>query len=176
MNSIFEIFKIGIGPSSSHTVAPMKAAKLFIDKISENDLKNIESIDICLFGSLAHTGKGHNIDKGLILGLFGYKPETVENNDIEEAYNSVISNKSLNLSFKKKIRFSVEKNIIYNIDEKLIENSNKMQFNAYDKNSNIISTGKYVSIGGGFVKDLDLNHDSSNQSSNFFIHLKHVPI
>ena len=172
MNSIFEIFKIGIGPSSSHTVAPMKAAKLFIDKISENDLKNIESIDICLFGSLAHTGKGHNIDKGLILGLFGYKPETVENNDIEEAYNSVISNKSLNLSFKKKIRFSVEKNIIYNIDEKLIENSNKMQFNAYDKNSNIISTGKYVSIGGGFVKDLDLNHDSSNQSSDFLYTFK----
>ena len=172
MNSIFEIFKIGIGPSSSHTVAPMKAAKLFIDKISENDLKNIESIDICLFGSLAHTGKGHNIDKGLILGLVGYKPETIENNDIEEAYNSVISNKSLNLSFKKKIRFSVEKNIIYNIDEKLIENSNKMQFNAYDKNSNIISTGKYVSIGGGFVKDLDLNHDSSNQSSDFIYTFK----
>jgi len=172
VNSIFEIFKIGIGPSSSHTVAPMKAAKLFIDKISESDLKNIESIDICLFGSLAHTGKGHNIDKGLILGLFGYKPETVENNDIEEAYNSVISNKSLNLSFKKKIRFSVEKNIIYNIDEKLIENSNKMQFIAYDKNSNIISTGKYVSIGGGFVKDLDSNHDSSNQSSDFLYTFK----
>ena len=167
MNSIFEIFKIGIGPSSSHTVAPMKAAKLFVDKISENDLKNIESIDICLFGSLAHTGKGHNIDKGLILGLFGYTPETVENNDIEEAYNSVISNKSLNLSFKKKIKFSVEKNIIYNIDEKLIENSNKMQFNAYDKNSKIISTGKYVSIGGGFIKDLDLNDDTSNQLSDF---------
>ena len=108
MNSIFEIFKIGIGPSSSHTVAPMKAAKLFIDKISENDLKNIESIDICLFGSLAHTGKGHNIDKGLILGLFGYTPETVENNDIK-AYNSVISNKSLNLSFKKKLDLALKK-------------------------------------------------------------------
>ena len=167
MNSIFEIFKIGIGPSSSHTVAPMKAAKLFVDKISENDLKNVESINIHLFGSLAHTGKGHNIDKGLILGLYGYLPESVENKDIEKAYNSVLINKSLKLSFKKEIEFNIAKNIIYNIDEKLIENSNKMQFIAIDKNSNIISTGKYVSIGGGFVKDLDLDDDVSSQVSDF---------
>ena len=79
MYSIFDIFKIGIGPSSSHTVAPMKAAKLFVESLSNQKIDKVNFIDIFLFGSLAYTGKGHNIDIGLILGLSGYSPDSISN-------------------------------------------------------------------------------------------------
>ena len=163
MNSIFEIFKIGIGPSSSHTVAPMKAAKLFIDEISENNFERINSIDVYLFGSLAYTGKGHNIDKGLILGLSGYKPDSVTNKNIEKTYNFVLSESILNIAFKKEIKFNIDKNIHFNIDQKLEENSNKMLFKAFDENGREICSETFISIGGGFIKNQDsdnLNKDS----------------
>ncbi len=167
MNSIFEIFKIGIGPSSSHTVGPMKAARLFIDKFSHGEYEKINSINIHLFGSLAHTGKGHNIDKGLVLGLSGYKPELVTNKDIDEAYNLVVSKNILKLDSEKEIEFNVERNILFNIDEKLTENSNKMIFEAFDKNLERICLGKYISIGGGFIKDEELSNNLNGLKTDF---------
>ena len=85
MNSIFEIFKIGIGPSSSHTVAPMKAGKMFRDELrGHREIENLTRIQIILQGSLAFTGKGHGTDTGIILGLNGQIPSEIDNkiNDI----------------------------------------------------------------------------------------------
>ena len=80
MHSIFEIFKIGIGPSSSHTVAPMKAGKLFREYLfKKNIISKTYKIDVILQGSLAFTGKGHGTDKGIILGLSGKSPEKIDN-------------------------------------------------------------------------------------------------
>ena len=80
MHSIFEIFKIGIGPSSSHTVAPMKAGKSFRDELlSHKKINKLTKIEIILQGSLAFTGKGHGTDEGIILGLNGQKPEQIDN-------------------------------------------------------------------------------------------------
>ena len=96
MNSIFEIFKIGIGPSSSHTVAPMKAGKSFRDKLLSNkEIKNITKIEIVLQGSLAFTGKGHGTDLGIILGLNGHSPDKIDNK---------IKKKTINYTIKKGVR------------------------------------------------------------------------
>ena len=93
MYSIFDIFKIGIGPSSSHTVAPMKAAKDFIDSLSSESVDKIEGINIELYGSLAFTGMGHNIKKGLLLGLLKHSPDNINSDQIQKA-ESVINNKN----------------------------------------------------------------------------------
>ena len=81
--SIFELFKIGVGPSSSHTVGPINASNKFISYIKKNNL-NIKSINIHLFGSLSFTGKGHGTHIGIIAGLLGYQPETININVIEK--------------------------------------------------------------------------------------------
>ena len=167
MHSIFEIFKIGIGPSSSHTVAPMKAAKLFIDKMSIEHLDKINSINISLFGSLAYTGKGHNIDKGLILGLSGYQPESIKSEDIEKTYESVLANKVLNIKLKKTIEFDVVNHIKYNFDQKISENTNKMIFESFDKEGKILLSKTFFSIGGGFIRAEKDDVPSSENSLNF---------
>ena len=94
MNSIFEIFKIGIGPSSSHTVGPMKAAKKFRDELLKyKNINNNIDIKITLFGSLAFTGRGHGTDMGIILGLSGISPETIENKLKKTVIKKVLSKK-----------------------------------------------------------------------------------
>ena len=91
MHSIFEIFKIGIGPSSSHTVAPMKAAKAFRDQILlHKSLNRLSKIEVTLQGSLAFTGKGHGTDLGIIIGLNGQAPEKIDNNKKKRTINKVL--------------------------------------------------------------------------------------
>ena len=85
--STFELFKIGIGPSSSHTVGPMIASKLFSEKISS--FKNLTKVSIDLYGSLALTGKGHGTDKAISLGLMGFSPETLSANIIDSKINEI---------------------------------------------------------------------------------------
>tara|TARA_B100001142_G_C14332827_1_gene654784 strand:+ start:1579 stop:2931 length:1353 start_codon:yes stop_codon:yes gene_type:complete len=151
MYSIFDIFKIGIGPSSSHTVAPMKAAKDFIDSFNPKLIDDIDKIDIELYGSLAFTGKGHNIQNGLILGLLGYTPESVDSDIIQEI-SLMLDNQYLNISSNKRISFDCDSNIILNkggTDD--LDEPNRMTFAAYDLNNNAIKTAEYVSVGGGFI-------------------------
>ena len=93
--SIFDLFKIGLGPSSSHTVGPMLAASMFVDSYKAI-LKKSKKIKINLYGSLAYTCKGHGTDKAIILGLLGEKPESVNIDEKDKIINRVISNKNLN--------------------------------------------------------------------------------
>ena len=150
MYSIFDIFKIGIGPSSSHTVGPMKAAKDFIESLDSKELtEKIHKLEIHLYGSLAFTGIGHNIQNGLILGLLRFNPDDITADKIQNA-QIVSSDKLLKISANKKIHFDVKKNIILNLDNANLDESNKMNFIAYDSNCEILNI-EYLSIGGGFI-------------------------
>ena len=96
MNSIFDIFKIGIGPSSSHTMGPMAVCNKILDRIIQHQLLNrVKSIKIELFGSLAYTGKAHGTDKALIAGLYGFTPDSIKPKEMQSLYNKVKKNKQI---------------------------------------------------------------------------------
>ena len=150
--SIFDLFKIGIGPSSSHTVGPMKAAKKFLLDFNNNHaLIDIYNIKIELFGSLAATGKGHNTDIAILLGLMGKEPKTVNTSKIEEYIQEVKDRKHILLLGKQQISFSIAENIIFYKSKSLDEHPNGMVFTLYDKNNKNIFTNTYFSVGGGFI-------------------------
>ena len=113
MYSIFDIFKFSIGPSSSHTMGPMIAAKHFRDLLADKaiDVK-VNKIEIRLFGSLANTGKAHGTDKGIVLGLEGYSPESISTKHIKSTIRRVNKANSINISNAIKIPFKMDKNII----------------------------------------------------------------
>jgi len=150
MYSIFDIFKIGIGPSSSHTVGPMKAAKKFIEYLtSHHNLNSVNRIDIKLYGSLSFTGKGHNIDIGLALGLSGHVPDSISNEVLNKA-RKIFDDKILDIGSKgHKITFNLNKNLIF--EKKITNHSNKMKFIAYNSMDEIICDKAFISTGGGFI-------------------------
>ena len=99
MLSIFDIFKIGIGPSSSHTVGPMWAGHRFLNELEEKGILNsIASVRVGLYGSLALTGVGHGTDKASLLGLAGYKPDTINPDDADRAFEEIKASKKLKLA------------------------------------------------------------------------------
>src|SRR5579862_8506660 len=106
MISVFELFKIGIGPSSSHTVGPMKAAAAFAGGLIETAaIDRVASVEVALLGSLAFTGKGHATDKAVILGLSGEKPETIDLDAAEALVARIRETKALNLAGRRIIAF-----------------------------------------------------------------------
>ena len=160
--STFELFKIGIGPSSSHTVGPMIAAKLFSEKISS--FKNLTKVSIDLYGSLALTGKGHGTDKAISLGLMGFSPETLSANIIDSKIDDINNSGFILLSNSKSIKFDFSKNIIYNNIFDKYKYSNTMVFKAFDK-SDKLCENIFYSIGGGFIID-ESNQKSDSNLSN----------
>ena len=160
--STFELFKIGIGPSSSHTVGPMIAAKLFSEKISS--FKNLTKVSIDLYGSLALTGKGHGTDKAISLGLMGFSPETLSANIIDSKIDEINNSGFILLPNSKSIKFDFSKNIIYNNIFNKYKYSNTMVFKAFDK-SDKLCENIFYSIGGGFIID-ESNQKSDSNLSN----------
>mgnify|MGYP001818712411 CR=1 FL=1 len=116
--SIFDIFKVGIGPSSSHTVGPMKAALAFVAALGEQAGK-VNSIDISLHGSLAWTGKGHGTDSAVILGLLGLQPGTVDPDDVERILREAHDSKRLRIPGAGEIRFDPATSIHFDYEEEL---------------------------------------------------------
>ena len=155
--SVFDLFKIGIGPSSSHTVGPMRAARLFAEKLSSKDRAHkksrIKRIYVELFGSLGATGKGHGTDKAVMLGLLGEIPEAVDTDAIPGYLESVRENKQINLLANKLINFNPDKDIIFHRNKSLPYHPNGMRFHAYDEDNQLVYERHYYSIGGGFVVD-----------------------
>ncbi len=152
MNSIFELFKVSIGPSSSHTVGPMSAATRFCNNLhDDNILHRVEKIQIELFGSLAYTGKAHGTDKALILGLMGYTPITIKINDVSDIVSNVQTSNSINIISTKEISFSLRSDITYNTTDYPDYHSNALTFYALDSNANKIFSKTYYSIGGGTI-------------------------
>lgn len=150
--SVFDLFKVGIGPSSSHTVGPMRAAYLFCQQLSHRDImNNTACIKTELFGSLGHTGKGHGTDKAIILGLSGYQPDKIEPDLIDGILENVETNKSLRLTKKHSIQFNYKKHLKFHKRKMLPLHSNGMRFIAYDENDCEILTKDFYSVGGGFI-------------------------
>lgn len=145
-----EIFAIGIGPSSSHTVGPMKAAKRFADNLTKRKLINrTVRVKVDLYGSLALTGIGHGTLKAIVLGLMGLTAETV---DLEQPYFTAVKRDGiLHLARQKAIEFDVERDMVLNKKIFLKEHSNGMKFTAFDKKGKEILSEVYFSIGGGTV-------------------------
>ena len=152
--SIFDVFSIGIGPSSSHTVGPMKAANSFLTELERKNLfDRFSSLEVELFGSLAMTGKGHGTDKAIILGLDGYKPETIDPRIVDLRFYEICKEKSLNLLNKKRIDFNPEKDLIFLKGKRLPFHSNAIRMRVYNDEKDRVYSQIYYSIGGGFLID-----------------------
>ena len=150
--SVFDLFKIGIGPSSSHTVGPMVAMNMFIDHLERSaDISMTKRIVITLYGSLAFTGKGHGTDRALVLGLLGEKPDKIDPVDVHQLVKDVIQNRALRLGGKIDINFDFEKDIILDFEAPLPEHTNGLVIAAYDDKGDVLANETYFSIGGGFV-------------------------
>lgn len=148
--SIFDLFTIGIGPSSSHTVGPMRAALLFVHLLQKHELfDQVHEVKVDLHGSLSLTGIGHGTDKAVLLGLEGEKPDTVDVDKIDAILSRIRSEEQIKLDGTKIIAFT--KNHI-NFDHKeLPHHPNGMRFTAYGQDHEILETRVYYSVGGGFV-------------------------
>ena len=155
--SVFDLFSIGIGPSSSHTVGPMKAAKSFAEFVRENFWEKTHSVQIELYGSLSDTGKGHGTDKAILLGLEGEHPETIDATQIESRVEQIYQNAALKLLGEKEIPLKEGEQLIYK-DEQKPFHSNAIVFKVLDDKAQSLLEKTYYSIGGGFVvEDTQLN-------------------
>ncbi|ASA54605.1 L-serine ammonia-lyase [Vibrio gazogenes] len=151
--SVFDLFKVGIGPSSSHTVGPMRAASLFAEAlVSQQLLARIERVEIKLYGSLSATGVGHGTDKAAVMGLMGYQPDTIDPVAIEPAIKATLETGTLRLAKQKTISFDWHTDLQF-IDEALPYHPNAMYLAAYGADNTVVSDNTYYSIGGGFVLD-----------------------
>jgi L-serine dehydratase len=151
MTSLFEIFKIGIGPSSSHTVGPMVAARRFALKMQGRELSRLCRLRIDLYGSLALTGKGHGADRAVILGLSGADPETVDPGKADRLISSVRERGVLDLLGEYPLPFSVTDDIRFRREETLGFHPNGMTFAALDLDREVIRAENFYSVGGGFI-------------------------
>ncbi len=166
MISVFDMFSIGIGPSSSHTVGPMKAAKLFVDALKEkSQLQTIDRVKCELFGSLGQTGIGHGTGKAVILGLSGEMPETIPVSSIDSILADVVACQKISLDGKHIVNFPKDNAIIYHHRKTLPAHANAMTLFAYQDDV-IILEKTYYSIGGGFiVEDCDFEKEKDKALS-----------
>ena len=158
--SVFDLFKIGIGPSSSHTVGPMKAACSFARRLEREGLLGAtRRIRVSLFGSLAHTGRGHGTDKAVMLGLQGELPDRVDPDVIEPSIATIRESGRLSLLGSQPIEFREKTDLLFRKREKLPHHPNGMRFEALDGHGEILERREYYSVGGGFV----INQDKASE-------------
>ncbi|MEZ9546218.1 L-serine ammonia-lyase [Vibrio sp. 10N.286.55.E10] len=153
MLSIFDIYKIGVGPSSSHTNGPMIAGFNFTQKI-ESVLGQVTRIQIDLYGSLSLTGIGHHTDRATLLGLLGNRPDTIKITSANQAMRKAIEDKSLLVSGNHEIHFDVESDLLFH-KTNLPLHENGMTISAFDASGNLLDMETYYSIGGGFIATAD---------------------
>jgi L-serine dehydratase len=155
--SVFDLFKIGIGPSSSHTVGPMRAAARFVERwLSESgELHRVARMRAEVFGSLALTGRGHGTDKAVLMGLEGHWPNEIDPDLIPAALERIRSSKRVRLHGSHEIAFEEKRDLVMNKRQKLPFHTNGMRFTAYDAADQVIATRDYYSVGGGFVVNED---------------------
>ena len=152
MLSVLDIFRIGIGPSSSHTVGPIRIAKRFGESLRRKDrLVRTARIQVELQGSLALTGKGHATPKAVILGLLGLEPETLDSSIADQQVADVYTQKSLRLLGEKPISFDPEKDLIFDYETAPELHPNGMKLSAFTAKGKLLRTQTYYSTGGGFI-------------------------
>ncbi|HLK04479.1 MAG TPA: L-serine ammonia-lyase [Candidatus Acidoferrum sp.] len=150
--SIFEIFKVGIGPSSSHTMGPMRAAADFAHALeARGNLARVTRVQAELYGSLALTGHGHGTDRAILLGLGGELPDLIEPATIEPKLAEIRAAKKLKLAGANEIAFNEATDLLWHKDKTLAAHSNGMRFTAFDASGAMVATQVYFSIGGGFI-------------------------
>ncbi|HRH86242.1 MAG TPA: L-serine ammonia-lyase [Rubrivivax sp.] len=150
--SVFDLFKIGIGPSSSHTVGPMRAARLFVLRLQhEGLLARVQRVQADLYGSLGATGKGHGSDKAVLLGLLGHEPDTVDVEAIPALLKAVRDSGRLKLVGAHAVEFAEKRDLQFHRRESLPLHANGMRFAAFDAAGRELDARVYYSVGGGFV-------------------------
>ncbi|WP_186038993.1 L-serine ammonia-lyase [Burkholderia gladioli] len=149
--SVFDLFKIGIGPSSSHTVGPMRAALMFVQGLERDGLlEQVAAVKVDLYGSLGATGKGHGTDRGVMLGLMGDAPDTVNPDTIDARLAAVRDTKTLSLLGRHPVPFVLKEQIGF-YRQALPEHPNAMTLRARDAAGEALRETTYLSVGGGFV-------------------------
>jgi len=160
--SVFDILKIGVGPSSSHTLGPWRASQRFIKRLEkDNRIEEVEQLQVHLYGSLAKTGKGHGTDIAVALGINGDDPVTIDVNQIIPTIDRIKKNQKISLGGEKEIDFSFTDDIIFLFNESLPFHPNALTFQAFLTNGKAISE-TYYSTGGGFVVQENENADNHN--------------
>jgi len=161
--SVFDLFKIGIGPSSSHTVGPMRAARLFGLRLQHDGLLDRTArVQVILYGSLGATGKGHGSDKAVLLGLAGHEPDSVDVDAIPALLDGIRAG-DLNVIGQHKIAFDESRDLVFKRRETLPFHANGMRCIAFDSEGNEIANRVYYSVGGGFVVSDEVAADGSKQ-------------
>jgi len=148
--SIFDIFKIGIGPSSSHTVGPMKAAVAFVQSLSDR-ANEVASIDVSLHGSLAWTGKGHGTDSAILLGLEGQTPDTIDPDFVDDRLRTIHADKRIQVPGIGEMGFDPAVNLVFDFENELSRHTNGMRFVARSAAGKVVAEDSYYSLGGGFI-------------------------
>jgi len=166
MISVFDMFSIGIGPSSSHTVGPMRAAKLFVDNLkAAGSIEQVDQVKVELFGSLGQTGVGHGTGKAVILGLYGETPEEIPVESIEPLLERTVEAGKVWLDNQYEVNFPKNNAIVYHRRKTLPAHANAMTIFAF-KDGDVIFEETYYSIGGGFiVKDCDFEQEKDKALS-----------
>ncbi|MFO0864496.1 MAG: L-serine ammonia-lyase [Gemmataceae bacterium] len=150
--SVFDLFKIGIGPSSSHTVGPMWAALRFVHQLQNRGLlERTQNVGTDLYGSLALTGRGHATDKAVLLGLSGERPDTIDVDRIEPIVQEAMEKHTLLLCGQRSIPFDATRDLRFHFDESLPRHPNGMRITAADDAGQTLLQDTYYSVGGGFV-------------------------
>ncbi len=158
--SVFDMFKIGVGPSSSHTMGPWRAAQRFLDELDASQLQSIDRVQVELFGSLAKTGKGHGTDIAVQLGLSGCDPVTIDTSTIDAVIDQIATDKRLQVG-DRRIEFDPARDIVFRMEDQLPFHPNGLCFTSTHHDSSQ-QTGTYYSVGGGFV----VSEDDSDEADN----------
>jgi L-serine dehydratase len=154
--SVFDLFSVGIGPSSSHTVGPMRAARSFVTSLEKDGLlEDVTAVRAELFGSLGATGHGHGSVKAVVLGLLGESPEDVDPRAAESAVQAVRESGRLGLLARHAVAFDVDEDVVMHRRKRLPFHTNGMRFTARGPRGADVATREYYSVGGGFVLDED---------------------
>lgn len=171
--STLDLFKIGVGPSSSHTMGPMIAAHLFLEQLNQYKYKKNSEYQLhCILkGSLAFTGKGHSTDKAVLLGLLGYLPDQLVNEDIEQLINTNKLIEYLEVN-QLKITFNFKNNLVFDYKASELEHPNSLQFILSSNVNDCEMQQTYCSVGGGFVLTQEelktsLNKETTNSNSHY---------
>jgi L-serine dehydratase len=164
--SVFDLFKIGIGPSSSHTVGPMRAARIFALRLEHDGLlSRAARVQSLLYGSLGATGKGHGSDKAVLLGLAGHEPDTVDVEAVPSMLDGMRSAHRIELLGRHGVAFDEKTDLVFHRRETLPFHANGMRFVAFDAAGAEVGNRTYYSVGGGFVVSDEVAADGSKQKA-----------
>src|SRR4029079_19552038 len=152
--SVFDLLTIGIGPSSSHSIGPMRAARRFVERLrTDRLLDRCDEVEVRLYGSLALTGKGHGTDKAIMLGLEGATPEGIDPDEVEPRIAAIRGTKQLKLDSGPTLSWDEATQLLFLRKESMPQDPNGMRFTARDASGSTLSEYTCFSIGGGFVVD-----------------------